>query len=169
MAPRAGRAVPWGVRGRPPGLAEPWAGRERSLEVLEAALAGAGADHVEIFLATRIGHHTRFAATRIHQPQSIVECQVMVRAVAGTGSGRVAVSDLGQAAAAVAQAAELARRRDGLPGAATPYGVAGPAPARRSPGSGTTPPRPGTRARAAPRPAGSWTPPAPRAARPPGC
>ncbi|MGH3411418.1 MAG: hypothetical protein ACRDRJ_54295, partial [Streptosporangiaceae bacterium] len=93
-----------GSGGWPPGLAGPWAGRERSLEALEEALAGARADHVEIFLASRIGHHTRFAATRIHQPQTIVECQVMVRAVAGTGSGRVAVSDLGQAAAAVARA-----------------------------------------------------------------
>lgn len=106
----------------------PWAGRDRSLAELEAALAGAAADHVEIFLATRIGHHTRFAHTRVHQPQTIVECQVMVRAVAGTGSGRVAVSDLSQAAAAVSQATELARRRDGLGGAGAPYGVAGPAP-----------------------------------------
>src|SRR6185437_1441512 len=107
---------------------QPWAGRDRALEALEAALAGAAADHVEIFLAGRIGHHTRFAATRIHQPQTIVECQVMVRAVAGTGSARVAVSDLSRAAAAVSQAAELARRRDGRRGAAAPYGVAGPAP-----------------------------------------
>jgi PmbA protein len=117
-----------GSGGWPPGLAEPWAGRDRALEVLEAALAGAAADHIEIFLASRIGHHTRFAATRIHQPQTIVECQVMVRAVAGTGSARVAVSDLSQAAAAVKQAADLARHRDGRPGAAAPYGVAGPAP-----------------------------------------
>ncbi len=93
--PRAGRAV--GRAGAGPGGAGSGPGRRR-------------ADHVEIFLASRIGHHTRFAGDRIHQPQTIVECQVMVRAVAGTGSGRVAVSDLGQAAAAVA-----AGRRAGPP------------------------------------------------------
>jgi len=108
-------------------MMRPWAGRDRALELLEAALAGAQADQAEIFLASRIGHHTRFAATRIHQPQTIVECQVMVRAVAGTGSARVAVSDPGQAAAAVARAAGLARQRDGRPRAAVPHAVAGPA------------------------------------------
>lgn len=105
-----------------------WAGQDRALAALEEALSASAADQVEIFVAARTGEHTRFAGDRVHQPQTIIECQVMVRAVAGTGSARVAVSDLSQAAPAVSQAAELARRRDGRPGAAAPYGVAGPAP-----------------------------------------
>ncbi|HMH93216.1 MAG TPA: metallopeptidase TldD-related protein [Streptosporangiaceae bacterium] len=112
----------------------PWAGRERALGVLEEALAGPAADHVEIFLASRVGHHTRFAADRVHQPQTIIECQVMVRAVAGTGSARVAVSDLRGVAGAVAAATDLARRRDGRPGAPPPHGVAPAAAARHDDG-----------------------------------
>jgi PmbA protein len=108
-------------------LDQPWVGAEQALEVLGAAVSGAAADHVEIFLASRIGRHTRFAADRIHQPQTIVECQVMVRAVVGSGSARVAVSDPQSAGAAVAAAAEMARLRDGGP--AAPHGVAGAAPA----------------------------------------
>ena len=95
---------------------------------------------MEIFVAARTGEHTRFAGERVHQPQTIIECQVMVRAVAGTGSARVAVSSLAAARDAVAAASELARRRDGAasmtgntgPGNAVPHGVAGPA------GIGTT-------------------------------
>jgi PmbA protein len=102
----------------------PWAGREQALGVLEEALAGSAADHVEIFLASRVGHHTRFAADRVHQPQTIIECQVMVRAVAGTGSARVAVSDLRGVAGAVAAATEAARRADRRPGAPQPHRVA---------------------------------------------
>jgi PmbA protein len=104
---------------------EVWAGEDRALAALEEALAGAAADQVEIFVAARTGEHTRFAGTRVHQPQTIVECQVMVRAVAGTGSARVAVSSLAAAPDAVARASGLARRRDGAAG--VPYGVAGPA------------------------------------------
>ena len=49
----------------------------------------------------------------------------MVRAVAGTGSARVAVSDLGRAAAAVAAAADAARRAGrARPARPQPYGVA---------------------------------------------
>jgi PmbA protein len=103
----------------------PWAGRGRALGALEEALAGSAADHVEIFLASRVGHHTRFAADRVHQPQTIIECQVMVRAVAGTGSARVAVSDLRGVAGAVAAATEAARRADGSgPAGPAPHGVA---------------------------------------------
>jgi PmbA protein len=117
-----------------PGILRPWAGGG-ALEALEAALAGASADHAEIFLAARTGQHTRFAGDRVHQPQTIVECQVMVRAVAGTGSARVAVSSLAAARGAVAAACELAQRRDrpgaGGPSAPMPHGVAG----RSDPGS----------------------------------
>jgi PmbA protein len=113
---------------------EVWAGQDHALAALEEALAGAAADQVEIFAAARTGEHTRFAGERVHQPQTIIECQVMVRAVAGTGSARVAVSSLAAARDAVAAASELARRRDGslaggggLASGSVPHPVAGPA------------------------------------------
>jgi PmbA protein len=106
-----------------------WAGQDQALTALENALAAADADHTEIFVAARTGDHTRFAGERVHQPQTIIECQVMVRAVAGNGSARVAVSSLAGARDAVAAASDLARRRDGTarPGG-RPHGVAGPSP-----------------------------------------
>jgi PmbA protein len=104
---------------------QPWVGADRALGMLEDAVAASSADHVEIFMTSRTGQHTRFAGDRVHQPQAIIECQVMVRAVAGTGSARVAVSDVSDARAAVTAASEMARRRDGLPGSCAPYGVTG--------------------------------------------
>jgi PmbA protein len=92
---------------------------------LEEALTSSSADHVEIFMTARIGHHTRFAEDRIHQAQSIVECQVMVRAVVGARSARVAVSHLRAAPRAVAEATLMASRRDGSVGTSVPHGVAG--------------------------------------------
>jgi PmbA protein len=103
-----------------------WAGQDQALAALQDALAPADADHVEVFMAARTGEHTRFAGERVHQPQTIIECQVMVRAVAGTGSARVAVSSLAGARDAVAAASGLARRRDGAVGGGRPHSVAGP-------------------------------------------
>jgi PmbA protein len=122
-----------------------WAGQDHALATLEDALTAAAADHVEIFIAARSGEHTRFAGERVHQPQTIIECQVMVRAVAGTGSARVAVSSLAAARDAVAAASEMARRRDGaahgmpdggMPSGGTwaPHGVADPASIASLPG-----------------------------------
>ena len=102
-----------------------WAGQDQALTALQDALAAADADHIEAFMAARTGEHTRFAGERVHQPQTIIECQVMVRAVAGTGSARVAVSSLAGARDAVAAASGLARRRNGV-GGGRPHGVAGP-------------------------------------------
>jgi PmbA protein len=111
-----------------------WAGQDRALAALEEALSASAADQVEIFVAARTAEHTRFAGERVHQPQTIIECQVMVRAVAGTGSARVAVSSLRAARDAVVAASETARRRDGtavagtggaVPGNSSPHGVAG--------------------------------------------
>jgi PmbA protein len=103
-----------------------WAGQDRALTALEEALSAAAADQVEIFVAARTGEHTRFAGERVHQPQTIIECQVMVRAVAGTGSARVAVSSLDAARDAVVAASEMAKRRDGAGGPANsaPHDVA---------------------------------------------
>ena len=97
-----------------------WFGADRLLTTLEAALAGASAEQVEISATSRVGHHTRFAGERIHQAQSITECQVMVRAVVGTGSARVAVNSLEHVPRAVAEAGTLARSRNGIDAAEVP-------------------------------------------------
>src|ERR1700739_3938768 len=101
---------------RPGGTMQAWVGQDAALAALEEALSASAADQVEIFVAARTGEHTRFADERVHQPQTIIECQVMVRAGAGTGSARVAVSSLGAARNAVVAASEMARRRDGAGG-----------------------------------------------------
>ncbi len=103
----------------------PWVGADRALEALDGAVAHSRADHLDVFLASRVGHHTRFAGDRIHQPQTIVELQVMVRAVVGRGAARVAVSDLRHLPEAVDRATEFARRRDGVSAGASPPEPAG--------------------------------------------
>lgn len=102
----------------------PWFGEEAALSALEKAVAGSSADQVEISASSRVGEHTRFAGERIHQPQTIVECQILVRAIVGTGSARVGVNRLEQLSRALEEATQLARARDGVPGAATPFDVA---------------------------------------------
>jgi PmbA protein len=104
----------------------PWIGPDRALEALDAALAHSRADHLDVFLASRVGNHTRFAGDRIHQPQTIVELQVMVRAVVGSGAARVAVSDLRQLPAAVDRATGMARARDRACDGTPPPEPAGP-------------------------------------------
>jgi predicted Zn-dependent protease len=101
-----------------------WFGTDQSLSALESALASSSADQLEISASSRVGHHTRFAADRIHQAQSITECQIMVRAVVGTGSARVAVNSLHLVNRAVTEATALARSRNGVKGAQQPYDVA---------------------------------------------
>jgi len=113
------------------GTMQAWAGQDRALAALEEALSASAADQVEIFVAARTAEHTRFAGERVHQPQTIIECQVMVRAVAGTGSARVAVSSLGAARDAVVAASEMAKRRDG---AGVPA-LGGPIPGKPIPGN----------------------------------
>jgi len=102
----------------------PWFGEDRVLSALAAALSTSPADQVEISATSRVAHHTRFAGDRIHQAQSIIECQIMVRAVVGTGSARVAVNGLDQVRRAVVRAGELAKARDGVVGTGRPYDVA---------------------------------------------
>jgi PmbA protein len=102
----------------------PWFGEDRVLSGLAAALSTSLADQVEISATSRVAHHTRFSGDRIHQAQSITECQIMVRAVVGTGSARVAVNSLADVRGAVFRAGDLARARDGIVGAARPYDVA---------------------------------------------
>ena len=101
-----------------------WFGEDQALSALEVAVAGAHCDHLEIAVSSRTSEHTRFAGDRIHQAQSIIECQILVRAVVGTGSARVAVNSLDHLNRAVAEATNLARDRDGVVNAVAPYDVA---------------------------------------------
>lgn len=105
-----------------------WFGADQVLSALDAALATSSADQVEISATSRVGEHTRFAAQRVHQAQSIIECQIMIRAVVGTASARVAVNCLNQVTHAVERAVALARTRDAVPRAGSsvdaPYDVA---------------------------------------------
>ena len=101
-----------------------WFGEDQSLSALEAAVSGAPCDHLEIAASSRTSEHTRFAGDRIHQAQSITESQILVRAIVGTGSARVAVSSFKDLDRAVHDATNLARDRDGAASAVTPYDVA---------------------------------------------
>ena len=101
-----------------------WFGEDATMSQLDEALRAAPGDEVEIAVNSRVGEHTRFAADRIHQAQSIIEGQIMVRVVVGTGSARVAVNSLENLRRAIADAAALASARDGVAGADVPYGVA---------------------------------------------
>ena len=101
-----------------------WFGEDQSLSALEAAVTSARCDHLEIAVSSRTSEHTRFAGDRIHQAQSIIECQIMVRAVVGTGSARVAVNSFAHLNRAVHEATNLARDRDGVANAVAPYDVA---------------------------------------------
>lgn len=94
------------------GLLAPWFGDDRALAYLDGAVRESTADQTAIFLSARAGHHTRFAGSRIHQAQTIVETQAMVRCVVGSGSARVAVSDPAQLAGAVQAATVLAVQRN---------------------------------------------------------
>ena len=101
-----------------------WFGEDQSLSALEGAVNSARCDHVEIAVSSRMSEHTRFAGARIHQAQSIIECQIMVRAVVGTGSARVAVNSFAHLNRAVVEATALASGRDGGTDAVAPYDVA---------------------------------------------
>lgn len=82
---------------------------DAALETLIAVVGGSGADEFDAFLTGRNGQYTRFAGDRIHQPQDIVEVQVMVRAVVNGHAARASTSSLAGAAQAAASAASLAR------------------------------------------------------------
>lgn len=82
---------------------------DAALETLTAVVGGSGADEFDAFLTGRSGQYTRFAGDRIHQPQDIVEVQVMVRAVVDGHAARAATSSLAGAARAAESAASFAR------------------------------------------------------------
>ena len=82
---------------------------DAALETLTAVVGGSGADEFDAFLTGRSGQYTRFAGDRIHQPQDIVEVQVMVRAVVNGHAARAATSSLSGVARAAASAASFAR------------------------------------------------------------
>ncbi len=64
----------------------PWVGADRALGALDAAVDPLPRRPSRHLPGQPGRHHTRFAGDRIHQPQTIVELQVMVRAVVGTGA-----------------------------------------------------------------------------------
>lgn len=82
---------------------------DAALETLAAVVGGSGADEFDAFLTGRTGQYTRFAEDRIHQPQDIVEVQVMVRAVVDGHAARAGASSLAGAARAAESAASFAR------------------------------------------------------------
>lgn len=98
-----------------------------ALEKIATSLSPTAADGLELSLTGRAGEYTRFADDRIHQPQSITELQIMVRAVCDGHAFRTSTSDLRRLphiAAGAAQAAQqisrtarpgTARLPDGLP------------------------------------------------------
>jgi predicted Zn-dependent protease len=69
-------------------------GADQLLSALGEALAAASSDFGDAFVTVRKGEYIRFAGGRVHQPQAIEECQLMVRAVAGGGAARVATTQL---------------------------------------------------------------------------
>ena len=82
---------------------------EAALETLTAVVGGSGADEFDAFVTGRSGQYTRFAGDRIHQPQDIIEVQVMVRAVVNGHAARAGASSLAGAARAAESAASFAR------------------------------------------------------------
>ncbi len=79
---------------------------------LEEALREAGEDGAQAFVTIRQGEHTRFAGSRVHQPQAVEEVQLMVSVDRGGGAARVATSRLEDARAA---GREALRRAAALP------------------------------------------------------
>ncbi|NUP77393.1 MAG: TldD/PmbA family protein [Nonomuraea sp.] len=101
-------------------------GRERALAAVEAALAHVvDADAAEAFLSARSGEYTRFAGERVHQPQDIVERQLMVKVVVDGHTVRAATSRLEDAGAVARSALAKARGMAGVPASevvvATPH------------------------------------------------
>jgi PmbA protein len=86
-------------------------GRERLLEVAEAALGVEGADDVEALVSRHAGGLTRFASSRIHQSAWREDLSVRVRAVVDgnrVGTATVHTADPAAVRAAAGRAAEVA-------------------------------------------------------------
>ncbi len=79
-------------------------GGDELLGRLEEALLAAGGEGAHAFTTVRQGEHTRFAGTRVHQPQAVEEVQLMVTVDRGGGAARVATSRLEDARATGAEA-----------------------------------------------------------------
>lgn len=110
------------------GLEVQMRGRDQLLARLDEALAATGTESSEGFITARHGEFTRFAGTRVHQPQAIEECQLMVRAVTGSGSARVGTTRLEAAEWAGRQAGLRARSMSKLGGPTHPVAEATPVP-----------------------------------------
>jgi PmbA protein len=106
----------------------PALGTEATLETLESALRTSDADELEIAVLARAGEYTRFAGTRIHQPQDITEVQYLVRAVADGHPYRTGTTTAACLARAVRAACAGARDRARLAGRPGQVELAGPQP-----------------------------------------
>ncbi len=106
----------------------PALGTEATLETLESALRTSDADELEIAVLARCGEYTRFAGTRIHQPQDITEVQYLVRAVADGHPYRTGTTTAAALARAVRAACAGARDRARLAGRPGQVELAGPQP-----------------------------------------
>ncbi len=100
-----------------------WRGEDLLLGHAEAALRGLHGPG-DVFVTSRSGEYTRFAGSRIHQPQAIEELQLMARALSELGSARVATSRLNSAEWAGSEAASMATRIEG--GRHYPINLPGP-------------------------------------------
>lgn len=102
---------------------------DRAMQALAEVATSTDADAVDAFLLGRVGEYTRFADDRIHQPQDIVEVQLMVRAIVDGHAARASTSSLERLPEAARIATETARslaRAAGRPGrttVATPSGA----------------------------------------------
>jgi PmbA protein len=100
-----------------------------TLETLESALRSFDADELEIAVLARAGGYTRFAGSRIHQPQEITEVQYLVRAVAAGHPYRAGATTAAALPRAVRAACAGARTRASLAGRPGRVELAGPQPA----------------------------------------
>jgi PmbA protein len=110
------------------GLVAQLRGQDQLLTQLKSALGATGTESSEGFITVRHGEYTRFAGTRVHQPQAIEESQLLVRAAAGSGSARVGTTRLEAAEWAGRQAGLRARSMSKLGGPTHPVAEVAPVP-----------------------------------------
>ncbi|MGA7088043.1 MAG: TldD/PmbA family protein [Candidatus Dormiibacterota bacterium] len=106
-------------------------GADQLLSALHEALAAANSDFCDAFITVRKGEYIRFAGGRVHQPQAIEECQLMVRAVAGSGAARVGTTQVesgGWAGKEAGRRARLISQLGSSPHPIAPVGNVGPRP-----------------------------------------
>ncbi len=101
-------------------------GKERALEICEAAISASGADAAEAVLVSEIDSLTRFANSEIHQNTTVDGATIFVRAVLGAREGWAVCNQIALDAVrdAARRAVETARVQPAMPDFA---GLADPA------------------------------------------